>query len=92
MNKVYKILEKNIDRKIKRKNSEKKPLRDLNIITSLGWIFTIPIILTIFLGGYIKGYCGIYENFTMLVFIVLGIVFSCINIFFVVKNLYKDGN
>jgi len=89
MNKIYEKLEEKIDRKIKNKNKCKKFIGDLKIITSLGWIFIIPVLIFLFIGSYIKNFFSIYSDFVMFIFILLGFGISCINIIYVIKSLYE---
>jgi F0F1-type ATP synthase assembly protein I len=89
LSKNYSDLESKINRKIKIKKQGEKKFDNLKIATSLSWIFITPIVMSIFLGNYIKKFFIGNEVFVMVAFIVLGIIFSCINIIYVIKTLCK---
>ena len=47
--------------------------------------------ILLFIGSYIKNFFGIYEDLVMFVSILLGFGISCINIIYVIKNLYEEN-
>jgi len=86
-----KKIEETIDRKLRYQKRKRQILKNLKIITSLGWIFITPIIMFIFLGDYLKRFFKGYEIAVMIIFIASGTLLSCINIIYVVKNIYREN-